>query len=99
MKHIAKWLVILAAGILLTGCCGAEDGGLAGEDLEAKLLNRRFAVHQVGDRLSDKRIIVDTETGCCYLYFGYGFKYGAGMCQLTDRNGLPLIWEGYDVPD
>lgn len=36
-------------------------------------------------------IYVDTETGCCYLFIKNG--NGAGLCQLTDANGYPLIWE------
>jgi len=36
-----------------------------------------------------KRLIVDTETGVNYLYYGEG--YGGGLTALLDKDGKPIV--------
>lgn len=50
----------------------------------------RFEVERL---YGDMTVITDTEEGCQYLYYKYG--YGGGFIQLTDKYGNPLLANGY----
>ncbi len=47
-------------------------------------------VHVIDD---EHAIIVDRETGVCYLQFA-GWKQG-GLTVMLNADGTPKIWEGY----
>lgn len=83
------WVVLLVLlpflVLLLTGCSTTEVG-------EPKIgsMEGRFEVERL---YGDMTVITDTEEGCQYLYYKYG--YGGGFIQLTDKYGNPLLASGY----
>jgi len=62
---------------------------LAAED---PALEERFYAPEGRDGVGT--VIVDRETGVCYLWRKEG--YGAGMTLLVDAEGDPLLWEDSD---
>ncbi len=87
MKKKLLIIFLVAAGVLLTACSSSPTYIYHGS--QENKLSDRFVYHEIW---GEDCICVDTETGCCYLFVKNG--YGAGLCQLTDANGLPLIWDG-----
>ena len=78
----------LAAVLALTGCSTTEVG-------EVEQVNDvRFRVVKADNDAycTATDIIVDTETGCQYLFVRESEK--AGLALLVDANGAPLIAKG-----
>ena len=81
-------LVLLSLLVLyLTGCSTTEVG-------EVEQNSPRFEVVDAKSEgvFTDTNIIVDTETGCQYLWVKESEK--AGLTLLVDANGEPLIAKG-----
>lgn len=54
--------------------------------------NDRFQViHQEGNGLSARIVLLDTVTGVQYLFASSGSA--GGLCPLIDRDGKPLTWD------
>jgi hypothetical protein len=86
MKNkLLLFALIVAVAVFVTGCS-------ANESKVELVIDERF-VYDYKTSAFDfgTGVIIDKETGCCYLFVKHG--YGAGLCQLTDANGYPLIWE------
>ena len=77
----------LAAVLALTGCSTTEVS-------EVEQNSPRFEVIDAKSEgvFTDTNIIVDTETGCQYLWVKESEK--AGLTLLVDANGEPLIAKG-----
>ena len=80
---LSAYVALLA--LLLMGCSTTAVGEPKIESMEG-----RFEVERLYD---DMTVITDTEEGCQYLYYKYG--YGGGFIQLTDKYGNPLLADGY----
>ena len=78
----------LAAVLALTGCSTTEVG-----EVEQANDVRFEVVNATSDGMfTVTEIIVDTETGCQYLFVRESEK--AGLSLLVDANGEPLIAKG-----
>lgn len=95
MEGVMRWqrrmyllaIVVALASALVTTCgCSTTAVG------EPKIgsMEGRFEVERL---YGDMTVITDTEEGCQYLYYKYG--YGGGFIQLTDKYGNPLLADGY----
>lgn len=79
--------LVLFAGLIVCACsCVFSPHVSAAEDLA---LEDRFYAPEGRDGVGT--VIVDRETGVCYLWRKEG--YGAGMTLLVDAEGDPLLWE------
>lgn len=83
MKKIALLLVVLVMVAMMTGCVKPSD------EIDVGHWEGRLAKHTINNNLS---IIVDTNTGVCYLQKSIPGK-GFGMTVLLDSDGTPLLWE------
>lgn len=77
----------LAAVLALTGCSTTDTGEVECKDVRFEVMN---ATSEGMFTVTD--IIVDTETGCQYLFVKESEK--AGLTLLVDANGEPLISKG-----
>lgn len=82
----------IVAGIVIyttspEGKAAIEEAKAQYEQLEA---THRFIWAE--GNMSHADIIVDRETGVCYLWHKSG--YGGGLTVLVDAEGNPIIWEG-----
>ena len=50
----------------------------------------RYKAMRMIEKGNDYFIMVDTETGCCYLFSKLG-----GVCQLTNYDGSPYLANGW----
>lgn len=79
-------LALLSVLVLpLIGCSTTAVG-----EPKIKSMEGRFEVERL---YGDMTVITDTEEGCQYLYYKFG--YGGGLIQLTDKYGNPLLADGY----
>ena len=82
--------LVLFVGLIVCACsCVFSPHVSAAED---PVLEDRFYAPEGRDGVGT--VIVDRETGVCYLWRKEG--YGAGMTLLVDAEGDPLLWEDSD---
>lgn len=82
--------LVLFVGLIVCACsCVFSPYVSAAED---PALEERFYAPEGRDGVGT--VIVDRETGVCYLWRKEG--YGAGMTLLVDAEGDPLLWEDSD---
>lgn len=86
-----KILAVLLLSIMMTGCGKSSDGIVETKTTEIKELSH-FERHVIGD---DYSIIVDKETGVCYLEYRCSAGYQAyyGITVMLNPDGTPKIWE------
>lgn len=82
MRLISLALVVMMVGIALTGCTTTTEAATNNPFAD------RFVELGVGTR---DAVIVDKETGVCYLWHGYNRK--GGLTVLLDADGTPLTYE------
>lgn len=82
MRLISLALVVAMVGIALTGCTTTTDAEAPNP------FSDRFVEVYAGHY---QKVIVDKETGVCYLWHTYG--YGGGLTVLLDEDGSPLTYE------
>lgn len=81
-RFLTVLLVVLVVSVLLSGCTPSD---VSVQDQ----IEERFDKYNMEHSL---KIIVDKETGVCYLWQKSG--YGVGMTVMLDADGMPLLWEG-----
>ena len=95
MEGVMRWqrrmyllAIVVALASALVATCGCSTTAVGEPKIES--MEGRFeVVHLFGYMV----VITDTEEGCQYLYYKYG--YGGGFIQLTDKYGNPLLADGY----
>lgn len=80
--------IVVAFASALVTICGCSTTAVGEPKIES--MEGRFEVEHL---YGDMTVITDTEEGCQYLYYKFG--YGGGFIQLTDKYGNPLLAEGY----
>ena len=80
--------IVVALASALVATCGCSTTAVGEPKIES--MEGRFEVERL---YGDMTVITDTEEGCQYLYYKYG--YGGGFIQLTDKYGNPLLADGY----
>ena len=84
-------ILVFVIGSCLTGCASHIE---AETETGTPLGHSRFYVYEgKGPGFDNEIILVDSETGVQYLYVST--IYRAGLTVLVDRDGKPLIAEGY----
>ena len=78
---------LLFVGLILCTCCFVFSPYVSAAEDPA--LEDRFYAPEGRDGVGT--VIVDRETGVCYLWRKEG--YGAGMTLLVDAEGDPLLWD------
>ncbi|MDV6378652.1 DUF6440 family protein [Sporosarcina sp. GW1-11] len=58
--------------------------------------DKRFEVIEKQGKLTQFQVIRDNQTGV--LYMSYSAGYGLAMTVMMDRDGKPLVDEGYTKP-
>ena len=82
MRLISLALVVMMVGIALTGCTTTTEAA-TNNPFADRFVEFYTGVYQ--------KVIVDKETGVCYLWRKHG--YGGGLTVLLDADGTPLTYE------
>lgn len=80
-------LLITATMALSLTACGSENSIVESAETETESV-AMFERHTLDDLYS---IIVDKETGVCYLEMSGGYHYG--ITVMLNADGTPKIWE------
>lgn len=83
LRVVSLILVLVMVTVLLASC------GATGEVSQTNPFDGRFTVHYIDIY---HKVIVDKETGVCYLW-REDYKC-AGMTALLNADGTPVTWEG-----
>ena len=94
------WVLFMAAVMALSmTACGSGNSIVHNADTEVES-TAMFERHRLDDCYS---ILVDKETGVCYLEYecGIGYRGYYGITVMLNADGTPKIWEGYqeEKPD
>lgn len=82
-------ITILLGVVYFTLPAGEEAMQTAEAKIEQQKAEQRFVWAEGNTGNSD--IIIDRETGVCYLWHSGGYK--GGLTVLVDADGKPIIWE------
>lgn len=85
-------IAIIAATMALSlTACGSEDSIVESAETETESV-AMFERHTLDDRYS---ILVDKETGVCYLEYDHcaGYDGYYGITVMLNADGTPKIWE------
>ena len=90
-KYVILWTVcgFVLLGVLLSFLYTREQFKQFGQDREEHG-PQRYAAMRTIETGCDYWIMVDPETGCCYLFSASG-----GVCQLTKSDGSPYLANGW----
>ena len=95
MADVMRWqrrmylmAIVVALVSALVATCGCSTTAVG--EPEARGMEGRFEVEHLYYGLA---VITDTKEGCLYLFYKDG--HSAGMAQLTDKYGNPLLADGY----
>lgn len=86
-----KTAIILLTITLLSGC-GDKLESIVSEAPESTKMDSIFERHRLDDYYS---ILVEKETGVCYLEYkeGRGYQGFYGITVMLNSDGTPKIWE------
>ena len=89
-KKLIAAITVATMALSLTAC---EDSGSVVENADTEAESTEmFERHTLDDSYS---ILVDKETGVCYLEYkcGVGYKGYYGITVMLNADGTPKIWE------
>ena len=90
VKKIGTFIIASTMALSLTAC-GDSVSVVENADTATEL-TAMFERHTLDDRYS---ILVDKETGVCYLEYDYSIGYHGyyGITVMLNADGTPKIWE------
>lgn len=86
MKNKIIAILMVGAITLSLTACGSSVVNNSGDIIEPKTM---FERHMIDEYYS---ILVDKETGVCYLEFDSDY-YRYGITVMLNADGMPKIWE------
>lgn len=89
-----KVLILVLFTIFLSGCGNSQS--IVSDSTTQAEIHTMFEHHSIDAYYS---ILVDKETGVCYLEYSYkdGMRWGVySITVMLNPDGTPKIWEGYE---
>lgn len=91
-KILSIFICVCILAFSLVACCGSGTEEASDGKYSRFIILNRIDIPESLSNVYEGYIMVDRETGVCYVYID-GYRRGA-MTVLLDADGKPLIWEG-----